>query len=76
MDGDVGEMGIIYDLGHRITQCIRKRKYDTVRFGAGTTIDATADFEGNNKIGSGSTILNTKVGFGSYCGGASSKIQR
>lgn len=69
MDGVVGEMGIIYDWGHRITQCIRKRKYNTVLFGAGTTIDKTADFEGNNKIGNGSTLLNTKVGFGSYCSG-------
>ena len=62
-------MGILYNWGHRMMQCIRKRKYSTVLFGAGTTIDQTADFEGNNKIGNGSTILNTKVGLGSYCGG-------
>lgn len=62
-------MDIIYTWGHRIKQFLRKRKYKTVLFGAGTTIDEASDFEGSNRIGNGSAILNTRVGFGSYYSG-------
>ncbi len=44
----------------------RSRIGSSCDFGVKTTIDSKAQFEGDNKLGSGSSFLNSSMGYGSY----------
>lgn len=52
---------------YHIKQFIHRKKIGSVcRFGAHTTIDSKAVFEGANRLGSDSVFLNSSMGYASY----------
>lgn len=52
---------------HSLKQFIHRMKVGSAcRFAFNTTIDSTSTFEGANRLGSNSVLLNSSVGYGSY----------
>ena len=65
-DGD-GKIKDMSKLIYHIKQFIHRKKVGSVcRFGAHTTIDSKAVFEGANRLGSDSVFLNSSMGYASY----------